>query len=211
MRPVIITKSLAAASANNIALVQTVGSTGVVLLNGTTGGVLDTQRQVIIASGGNDSTKTATIVGLNSANNNISEVLTLANVGNAVSALSYMTVTSITLSAAAAGNITVGTDTTGSTDWIMPNFNMTPFELRITTQVTGSVTYNIETTNDIYWVPLTGKNAVPPIVNVFAVASAQVAAAQTSIDAPITGYRFTITAGTGTLTAQCSQSGIVNF
>jgi hypothetical protein len=94
---------------------------------------------------------------------------------------------------------------TGTTSWIMPNFHLTPFNVGIPVQVSGSVTWNLETTNDKYW-------TVPPAspVNVTEVVQASTIAQTVVLTVPVTGYRFNITAGSGTLTAQGVQAGITN-
>lgn len=67
MRPVLLTKTLAAASVNAIAQSQSLGAAGNVTLNGATasGGLatLDTQRRVLITSAGNDSGISFTVFG----------------------------------------------------------------------------------------------------------------------------------------------------
>jgi hypothetical protein len=89
----------------------------------------------------------------------------------------------------------------------MPNFHLTPFDVTLDTEVAGSVTYNIETTQDNYW------DAVPnpPTINIHSVVNAGTAGAETVLSTAVCGYRYTITAGTGTLTAQSTQAGIVNY
>ena len=126
MRTVSLTKSLTAASGNCIAHAQSLAAAGAVLLNGgsVAAGVwtLDTQRRVAIQSGGNDATITATINGCREggAGQPISEVLALTNGGTAVSVLNYLSGGTISLSGSTAGTITIGTNGTGSTNWIMP-------------------------------------------------------------------------------------------
>jgi hypothetical protein len=211
MRPVDITKSLTAASANCIALSQSVASGASMILNGGSvvagTAVLDTQRRVAIVSAGNDSAISATISGTRGGGQAIGEVLPLTNIGTAVSVLDYLNITKITMSGATASTVTAGTNATGSTDWIMPNFHLTPFMVDINTQVSGTVTYNIETTLDDYW------TVVKPtkLPNIVAVLSNATVAAQQQLTAPVTGYRYTITAGTGVVTAEGVQAGIVNY
>lgn len=214
MRAVSLKKSLTAASANCIATSQSLAATGNVVLNGgsVTGGAwtLDTQRRVIIVSGGNDSTITATINGFRGTGQPISEKLALTNGGTAVSVLDYLNGGVITLSGSTAANITVGTNGTGSTDWIMPNFHMTPFNVNIVDQVTGTVTWNLESTLDTYWNTPSGQ-ATTPQPNVNEVIQGSTIAQSATLSTACTGYRYTITAGTGTLAAQSQQAGITNY
>ena len=217
MRTVSLTKSLTAASGNCIAHAQSLAAAGAVLLNGgsVAAGVwtLDTQRRVAIQSGGNDATITATINGFREggAGQPISEVLALTNGGTAVSVLNYLSGGTISLSGSTAGTITIGTNGTGSTNWIMPNFHMTPFEVNIVEQVSGSVTWNLETTQDTYWTTPADRNPVTPQPNVNEIIQGSTIAQQATLSAAATGYRFTITAGTGTLAAQCTQAGLTNI
>lgn len=210
MRTVSITKTLAAGIVNGIAQGQSAAAAGNLTLNGTlvTGGVanLGSQRRVVITSAGNDTGKTATIVGAVDSGSR-REVINLGSAAAVVSVNDFLTVGTIAVSGSIASTVTVGTNGTGSTDWIMPNFHLTPFDVTIDTELSGSVTYNIETTQDNYW------DAVPspPTINVHPVVSAGTAAAETVLSTAVRGYRYTITAGAGTLTAQGTQAGITNY
>ena len=104
-----------AVDANGIALVQTVTGAGTValVLNGAlvTASVFtaDFARRVAIISSGNDSGITFTIVGTNAEGLPLSEAVTGGNAATVESAKYFKTITSITASAAAAANVTVGT------------------------------------------------------------------------------------------------------
>lgn len=215
MRTVSLTKSLTSASVNAIAAAQTVAAAGNVVLNGgsVAAGVatLDTQRRVQIISDGNDSGKTATIYGARQGGQAILEVLSLTNAGTAVSNLDYLTVGTVSVSAAIANHITIGTNGTGSTDWIMPNFHLTPFNVGIANQVTGTVTWGIDTTQDTYWDPPKAAGVATSQPNVNAILTGETIAQDVTLESAVTGYRYTITAGQGTLAAQSTQSGIANF
>jgi hypothetical protein len=131
----------------------------------------------------------------------------------AASVQDYLTITKITLSGATGTTITVGTNTTGSTDWIMPNFHLTPFELNQYVELSGSVTWSLEGTQSNYWdpTPNTGSGATTPQPTVVEIIQASTVGMQNVLTAPVRGYRYTITAGTGTLSAQNLQSGIANY
>jgi hypothetical protein len=226
VRPISISKSLTAPSANNIALSQTPAAGASVTLNGSTvtalplgpfgatvnAAVLDTQRRILITSAGNDTGTVAYIVGLNEGGGQISENLPLGNISSVVSALDYKVILSIKFSAGAAGAITVGTTTIGSTNWYVPNYNLTPFNMQFITEANGSVTWNLETTNDLnYFNPPRGLGGTTPIANVATLVPAGTVAQVVPLTEPVTGWRFTITAGTGLLTAQGQQAGIANY
>src|ERR1700744_4680398 len=105
-----ITKTLAAAVANGIALSQALGGAGFLMLSGSlvSGGVavLGSQRQVIITSAGNDSGLTWTVIGTDDTGNPIKDQFAGANVGVATSNLNFATVTSISGSGATASTVT---------------------------------------------------------------------------------------------------------
>lgn len=212
MRPVAIRKNLTAASVNCIAAAQTLAAAGNVVLNGgsVAAGVatLDTQRRVLITSDGNDTGITFTVTGARQSGQAVVETVTGASGAAAQTLNDFYNVGTVSASGAVANHVTIGTSGTGSTDWIMPNFHLAPFNVNIAESLTGTATFNLETTEDTnWWVP-----AIPsPIANVSTIqAGATVAAGQT-LTAAVTGYRFTITSGTGTLAAQCTQAGIVNY
>lgn len=211
MRTVSISKSLAAGVVNGIAQGQSAAAAGNLTLNGTlvTGGVanLGSQRRVVITSAGNDAGKTATIIGANGTGTPRSEIITLGSAAAVVSVNDFLTVGTIAVSGSIASTVTVGTNGTGSTDWIMPSFHLTPFDVTLDTQVSGAVTYTIEGTQDNYW------DAVPspPTINAHTILASGTVAAETVLSTAIRGYRYTITAGAGTLTAQGTQAGITNY
>ena len=51
----------------------------------------------------------------------------------------------------------------------------------------------------------------PPTINVHTVLNGGTAGAETVLSTAVTGYRYTITSGTGTLAAQSTQAGITNY
>lgn len=214
MRTVSLSKHLTAGSVNCVALSQVKAAAGNLTLNGgsVAAGVatLDTQRRLAIISAGNDSALTATITGGRESGQKLVETLSLANAGTVVTSQDFFTIGTVSVSGSIASTITIGTNGTGSTDWIMPNFHLAPFNVDITDQLTGSATWNLETTLDTYWDSPRGQaaNAVP---NVGTVVSGSTVAAGATLLSAVTGYRFTITSGTGTLAAQATQAGIVNY
>lgn len=111
--------TLGTATANSIALSQSLAGAGAVLLNGAVGdkpivqtsgkgAILATPSRIYITSAGNDGGITFAVVGLTANGTGVSETITGANVGVAVSANLYTTIISITASGATAAAITVG-------------------------------------------------------------------------------------------------------
>ena len=156
MQPITVTAGpLAAASANNICLSQTPAAAGAMTLNGALVvagvAVMDSPRRVLITPAGSESAKTFTVTGTGANGNTVSEVIAgVNNPATAQSVLDYKTVTSITISAAAAGAITVGTSVVGGSRWV--SFDaFAPSFISLQCNVTGTIDYTVQTTlNDPY-------------------------------------------------------------
>ena len=225
MLPVVVSKNLIAASVSCVAAGQSLAAAGNLVLNGASASAqpsgpfgatetiatLDTARRIVITSAGNDSGRTFTITGRRQGGQTIRENLTGASGGAVVSVLDYLNVGQVHVDGAVATTVTVGTNGTGSTDWIMPNFDMTPFNVNIVDQITGTIGWNLETTNDIYWRQPMGPADLTPQPNVNKVIDGATTLQPATLASAVTGYRFTVVSGTGTIAAQCEQAGIANF
>ena len=212
MRPVTVTVGpLVAASANNIALTQT--PTSAVTLNGTlvTGGVavLDTPRRILITTTGNESAKTFTIVGTDVNGQTQTELLTgVTSGGTGYSNVDFKTVTSITMSAAAAAALTVGTNTIASSAWVRLD-DYAPAPVAIQSVVTGTVSFNIETTMQD---PNSFTNAVLPYQVVWNQAvSSVISTTSTNLAVAPAFVRFTLTSGTGSVSNIVTQLSKVPY
>lgn len=214
MRPVVLTKSLVAASANNICLVQA-GTAGVaLLLNGATAGVLDSQRRVLITSSADDSLVTFTVKGTDDNGNQVISAFLGSNGATAASPLDFKTVTSIVPSKATTGTVTIGTNTTGSTPWVAFDYHVTPPQLGLAyTLVSGAQTSSIEYTDDEYLngVGVQDPNAASPNPRAIThpVLAGMAANADGKIDWMIRAWRWTITAGAGVGTVTGIQGGLI--
>lgn len=216
MIPQIVTIALAAAADNNICASQAVAGAGALTLNGSAvvGGVaiLDYQRHVIVTSAGNDSGITFTVNGTRNDGGVISEVITGANVGIAESTLDFKTVTSVVASAAAAGNVKVGTNGVGASPWQMLSWHMVPFTAGIQINF-GAVAANVDieyTTDD----PNGPVGAYPPapILNPTAfkhtVLQGVTQSSVGSLEVPCWGWRLRVNSGTGSVKATVVQGGM---
>lgn len=218
-QPVVATKALAvAADADGICETQTPAGAGNLTINGAkaTGGVasLSSARQVLFTFAGADAARTFVIYGTADASGiPIQETVSGANSpSTSVTTLNYYTVTRISVDAAMAGALTVGTNGVGASQWYNVNFDAQPFNLSISTSVSGTVNYTIQYTYDNFW------GTVDPSAWTIAVGTvtaysdpilvAQTAAGQTTINDPITGWRVLINSGTGTVTARAIQAGL---
>lgn len=152
MQPIVKTVGpLAAASANSIALSQTPAGAGALTINGAlaSDGVatIAVPARITIASAGNDSGKTFIVVGTDHSGNSITETITGPNATSVTSVLTYRTVNSVIISAAAAGAITVGNSQSGSS----PAIALDPWafpQVAIQCGVTGTVNYTVQQTLD---------------------------------------------------------------
>lgn len=200
--PITTTVTLAAASANNIALSQAVGGAGNLTLNGSTvsGGVatLDAPRRVGITSAGNDSGITFTVYGTSRSQQGggvQQETITGANIGVAVTTQDFATVTRIAASAAAAGNVTAGTTATGSGPWVPWDMDRTPFQLSAWGAVqSGSPTWQVDITyDDVFgtWLPA---GQPYPIAIALDIMNGQTADANGTITNLVRASRLTLTA-----------------
>lgn len=125
MNPVRITLTLAAASANNIALSQTPVSGTALTINGSTasGGVatLDAARRVLLTFGNEASNRTLVVTGTDRYGHVISETLAVASGagGTAFTLQDFATVTQLLpLGGGWTAAVTVGTNATGSSPWV---------------------------------------------------------------------------------------------
>lgn len=149
MRPKTITFSMDGADVDGICVAQAIAGAGAALLNGSlvSGGVatLDVARHVLVDSANaGDTTQTATITGTDRNGNTITEAIALNGTTAVAGTKNFKTVTAVSLSAAMAGNFTLGTTTSADTGWF-------PWDRRIGTchiqvQHSGTVTYGADHT-----------------------------------------------------------------
>lgn len=213
MQAITVSSTLATADADGICTAQKPAAGGVqsLTINGAlaVSGVayLGSQRRVLITSDGNDSGNTFTVTGTNWAGDIISETITGPNATTTYSDLDYLTVTSVTISGNAVGNITVGTNGIGGSPWVRFD-DFAPSNISIQCNVSGTVNYTVQSTLDD---PNDPFNPVSPADMVWISSSdLAVVAANSSQQS---NFLFTpkyarvlINSGTGTLTATFLQS-----
>lgn len=201
------------------ALIGYVGSFAVAV--GTVTGpvaTLDTQRRVLITSGGTDTGIKFTVNGTNDSGQTISETLTGGSSGSPVyTNQDFLTVTSVTHTGSVASTVTIGTNGVGSTPWFVANHLLRPYNAAISgglqPPISGSpsVTWQVEYTYD-------DPNNLPPgavfpaiflqsIIGSVTTTSAATAK-DGSINDPVAGIRFTITAGTSAFQGTILEAGL---
>lgn len=123
-RPITQTITISAAVGNAVCASQTPTGAGLMTINGAnaTAGIYNAPinpRYLSITTGANESTKAFTITGTDRNGNPM--VYSTAGAGSAITTVypvSFKTITSVAVSAATAGAITVGFAAQGSTGWI---------------------------------------------------------------------------------------------
>lgn len=224
--PSVVSVQLVAAVANGIALSQAVGAAGNLVLAGSlaTAGVatMDVARRVLITTAGADVARSFTVFGTDRYGNVQSEIVTaIPNTTNKATVRDYKTVTRIAVDAATAGNITAGTNATGSSDWVVDDFLCRTWALAIAVSVIGTVTYTVEHTYDDpnkdgttlvpapYQYSMEAGSYVPPHVWLNATLTSQTGDKEANYaNQPIFAHRLTVTSGTGQAVMQSIQAGV---
>jgi hypothetical protein len=211
MRPIFITKQLAAAVSTGICTSQSPGA-GAITLNGSlvVAGVanLITQRQVIVTSGGDDSGITFTITGTNDTNVAISETITGGNAAAVASTIDFLTVTSITHTGAVAGTITAGTNGVGCTHPVPLGQYQSPFNTSLSLEfpTSGSTATAQYTYDDVFSLSVVQSNGLR--YKSISSLTDKTADADGSLTAPVAAVRMKITAGTAPVTIIVRQAGL---
>lgn len=215
----VFTKSLSAASSNNIATSQSPGASaltlngsavsgGVATIDTATANNIATGRRVIITSGGNDSAISFVITGTNANGQTIVDTVAGTNVGTAQSNLDFVTVTSIVPTAAIATTVTAGTNGVGSSNWYTWNrYGNSPMNLGVAIElVSGAVNFTVQYTYDD---PNNLEAGVLyPLAFNLATITGQAATIDSSLTTPILATRVLINSGTGVIRARFLQAGI---
>lgn len=221
--PQIRTLALSAAVANGIALSQAVAGAGNLTLNGSyvTGGIAtlpQPRRVASVSANAGDTTQTITVTGTDRYGNAISEVVALNGTTTVFTKQDFLTVSQIAVSAATAGNLTAGTNSTGSSPWANLSNELTPVNVGLGLAFAGTATATVEYTYDdpngypdgVFGYDL-NPSIVPkviPVANLMGVAGTAGQVYDGSITIPVWGWRLTISSGTGSVTATGRQGGI---
>lgn len=208
MRPVILSRTLAAGAVGAICASQTPGGAGNLVLNGTlaAGGVatLDVQRNIGITSGGNLSALTFTLTGTDQQGRVVSETVTGPNAGTTSSVLNYLTITQISISGAAGSALTVDTLGTGATTELVLDKYIAPFSVSINVNVTGTLNYTVQYTFDDVFAKAPG----PFTWTAVAALTAQTTTQNSSLSQPVTALRLVTNSGAGTGLIELVQAGL---
>lgn len=168
---------------------------------------LDTQRVVGITGAGNDSARTFVVTGVDDNGNVISESLAGPNVNTVSTTLNYRRITSITIDAAAAGALTVGTTGVGSSTPIVLDQYLSPFSVGLEADATGTINYDVQYTygnvfdaaalSSLVWYSITALTG-------------QTTDKDGSLGTPVRAVRSKINSGAGSVKLTVMQAGMVS-
>lgn len=217
MQPITVTVGpLDAADDNGIATSQTTAGAANLTLNGAlvTGGVayLDSPRQVIVTSGGNDTGVTFTVYGTTYGGQSVSESITGASGGASATNTDFATVTRVATSSATSGSgVIVGTNSAAGSRWVRMDSWAFP-QSAIQCNANGTVNYTVQVTMDdpnsptnpvaisaVTWINTNDPDAVTAVGDVF-----------TNFEWTPTWARILLNSGTGTVTATFAQFNVVS-
>lgn len=215
-----------AAAATGLAAAQAVAAPATLVLNGTliVGGVYTgtgARRMVAVSTSAGDTTQTVTFVGTDRYGNALTESV-LLNGNVAVTTVNdFLTVTKVTVNAAAVGNISAGTSAKASGAWIsIDRVSNNPVSIALLcTLVSGAANFTVEETFDdpngnqpgtlfpIDVNPSSGSGLsvgtnYPPVAQADATIAAKAATIQGSIALPFWAYRLTLNSGVGVVQMQ---------
>jgi hypothetical protein len=210
MRPIVQTRQLAAADPNGIALDQQLGAAGDLVLTGAAlvdaDGVaqLGTQRQVILESGGNIATVVFTVTGTDDQGRPISEDVTGINGSSEVTVLNFATVTQIAADDAFASDVEVGTTGVGASQEIPLDQYISPFNVSLFVDITGTVDVTVQFTGDDVFGDAPGPFSWtdhPSLTNITADDDA-------TFISPVSACRLLTNSGVGEAVLRVAQAGL---
>lgn len=210
MRPVTLSRTLAASDADGIAQAQQAAGAGNLTLNGdlVVSGVaqLGAQRIVGIASTGNLSAVTFTVYGTDDAGNTISQAIAGPNNNTVSTTLNFRTVTRVAVSAAVGTDVEVGTTGVGASQWIPLDIYL-PFGNTCSVDVTGTVNYSVQVTDgDVFGDPSTVLNAIAYPGGAL---TSQTGDVTSNTAVAYRGLRLLTNSGTGSAVTRVTQQGLI--
>lgn len=210
--PRYVSKSLAvAADADGISLSQTPLAGGNLTITGAlaTNGVanLTSQRRVLFTFAGNETARTFVVYGTAEGGASIQESVAGTNATTAVTLQDFLTVTRISVDAATADALTVGTNGVGASPWQIINWDVAPINLGFGVLVTGTVDFTVQYTMEDPSGTFPNGTAIPTAFNItdLAAKSASTAAAWST---PIAAWRVQVNSGAGVAKACVVQAGL---
>jgi len=213
--PIQFTKVLVAPTATSIAAVQAHAAAGTLTLSASP--LFASQRRISITLTATNSAAVIVASGTNESGTPIVETITVSSIGTSFTSLmDYKTITSITATTLT-GNISVGGSNTGSSPWQMTNPWNAPSNIMVSIGMTtsGAATCTVEGTVDLdpcgimNNTPLTAVTAFSAglLTGLTTSGAALITAGTSGVPVPMTAWRLTTTAGTGTVVVQSIDAG----
>lgn len=219
--PISITETITGASTSTvssiyqysqiISITASAGTSAAITVGHYGTATLDLARQILITDGGNDTGITFTLSGTDWYGDPISEAVTGASGGTAVSILDYKTITSIATSGAVATTVSIGTNGVAHSPWV----NLDPYAatspISIQATASGTVSYTIQQTLDN---PTSFSNTALTLSNMTWVnhPDANLVAATGTVQGNYAYQpafaRILLNSGTGTVTGTFIQAGL---
>lgn len=212
-QPVVLTVAgTFAADADGISVSQTPTGAGNLTITGAyaSGGVATIaaagqERPVLLTTAADETTKTFTAYGLNANGNAIQSSVLGVNNSTVQFPLLYYKVNRISVSAATAGAVTVGTTGVNYTRTTLPNMHAQPIQIGIQCDVTGTVDFDLEYSMDDPNGP-SGPAAVVWITD--ADIDGDTATIAKVLNIPIQALRVKLNSGTGSVVTTMIQAGL---
>lgn len=211
--PITRTKALTvAADDDGISTSQTPLAGGNLTITGAlaTAGVanLTSQRRVLFTFAADESARTFVVYGTNQSGASIQETVAGTAAGTTYTNLDFLIVTRISIDAASAGAIKVGTNGIGSGSWQSVNAFITPPNIGVQFVLTGTANWTLQGTNmDPNNLP--SGVTYPPTFDHPTLAALSANTQGTWNDA-ISFFRITINSGTGSVQMTYVQSGLAS-
>ena len=201
MRPICKTYTLTATDADGICQSQSPLAAGLLTINGALAAGIPTAQHITIASDGDERGNTFTLVGTDNDGIVISEDITGPNATTTTSTKNFKTVTSVTISGASVGAVTVGVVATCELPWRLFNSHARVFNYSYDVSI-GTATFTLEGTLDDVEDP----TVTPTTRTVVASGSSSITGSST---APLKALRVKVTAWTsGTIKFNTMQAGL---
>lgn len=214
MLPIVVSVQLSAPSATAVTTAQTLGSATNFAINGASasGGVATfaAPRRLLFTFAADETGHIFTTYGTGHNGQTISEAVAGTPAGTVQSANDFLTVTRVTSSAATTGNVSVGDNGVGSSRWVYFSPHMTPTDISVWSEVSGTVNYTIQWGyQDPAGLP-TAFPVAPVTITPYddPIVTGASANSFTATDKPVLVGRVTVNSGTGTVTSRFLQAGI---
>lgn len=169
---------------------------------------LTSQRRVLFTFAADESARTFVVYGTNQSGASIQETVAGTTAGTTYTNLDFLTVTRISIDAASAGAIKVGTNGIGSGSWQSVNSFITPPNIGVQFVLTGTANWTLQGTNmDPNSLP--SGVTYPPTFDHPTLTGLSANTQGTWNDA-ISFFRTTINSGTGSVQMTYVQSGLAS-